>query len=91
MTEWDVVGVIIAIVGLLIAIGGPIIKLNTSITKLISKMDGMGESLADLTLRNSKSHERLWNHNEVQDKKLENHEQRILILEHTDKKGGEEQ
>ena len=82
MTQWDVVTVIIAIVGLALSVGAPIIKLNTSITKLTTKMDGMEEGIDELTARNSKSHERIWKHNEEQDKQIADHEKRIVILEH---------
>ncbi len=82
MTQWDVVTVIIAIVGLALSVGAPIIKLNTSITRLTTKIDGMEDSMDELTARNSKSHERLWQHNDKQDKEIADHEKRITVLEH---------
>ena len=81
MTEWEVFGVIVALITFAIAVGTPIIKLNTSITRLIDRLNNLDEGLDELTTKNSKSHERLWGHNEEQDKKLEDHEKRIYRLE----------
>lgn len=81
MTEWEVVGVIVVLVGFAISICTPIVKLNTSITRLVDKLNHLDEGLDDLTARNSKSHERLWKHNERQDETLVDHEKRIGILE----------
>lgn len=85
MTEWEVVGVIIALVGLVIAIGAPVLKLNTSITRLIAQLNNLDEGLDELTARNAKSHERLWRHNDEQDKTLKEHEKRIIVLEEKEK------
>ena len=81
MTEWQVVGVIVVIVGLIITIIGPIIKLNTSITMLTVTLKSMSGDIEELTVKNSKSHERLWVHNEEQDKMLNDHEKRLTIVE----------
>lgn len=81
MTQWEVFGVIVALVGFAISIGTPVIKLNTSITRLIDRLNTLDEGLDELTARNSKSHERIWKHNEEQDDKLNDHETRITILE----------
>lgn len=85
MTEWEVFGVIVTLVGFAIAIGTPIIKLNTSITKLIEGLHNLGEGMDELTEKNSKSHERIWKHNDEQDKQLGNHETRITLLEEKEK------
>lgn len=85
MTEWEVVGVIIALVGFAIAIGTPVIKLNTSITKLIFHIDNLDQGLEKLEAKNHESHSRIWKHNEEQDKELDNHEKRIIILEEKEK------
>lgn len=81
MNQWEVYLVIVSLVGFAIAVGTPIVKLNTSITRLITHMDAMDEGLDELTARNSKSHERLWKHNDEQDKQLADHEKRIYGLE----------
>ena len=81
MNEWNVVLVIISLVTIAFTIGTPIIKLNTSITKLITKLDALGKDFSDLEQRNHKSHERLWEKNEEQDKQLVDHENRIQRIE----------
>lgn len=81
MSEWEVVGVIVALLGLIAAIAGPLIKLNTSITTLTVTLKGLNEDINDLTVKNTKSHQRLWDHNEEQDKKLNDHEMRLTIVE----------
>lgn len=81
MTQWDVYLIIVSLVSFAIALGTPIIKLNTSITRLIERLHNLDEGMETLTAKNSKSHERLWSHNDDQDKKIEDHEKRIIILE----------
>lgn len=85
MTEWEVYLVIVSLVGFAIAVGTPIIKLNTSITRLIDRLNNLDENMDELTVRNSKSHERIWKHNEEQDKLLNEHEKRITVLEEKEK------
>ena len=81
MTEWGVVGVIIALAGFLAVVVKPLIALNTSITRLTAKMDGLGDDIDALTTKNTKSHDRMWQHNDKQDGALKDHEGRIVRLE----------
>ncbi len=87
MTEWGVVGVIIAVVGLFFTVGKPVITLNTSITKLTVTVDRLQKDyddlkkqahseVNDLAVKNSDSHRRIHD-------KLDDHEQRIIDLEHS--------
>ena len=85
VTEWEVYLVIVSLVGFAIAVGTPIIKLNTSITRLIDRLNNLDESMDELTVKNSKSHERLWNHNEKQDELIKDHGKRIIVLEEKEK------
>ncbi|WP_373118022.1 hypothetical protein [Holdemania massiliensis] len=86
MTEWGVVGVLIAVVGLFFTVGKPVINLNTSITKLTVTVDRLQKDyddlkkqahseVNDLAVKNSDSHRRIHD-------KLDDHEQRITDLEH---------
>jgi hypothetical protein len=81
MTEWGVVTVLIAVVGLAVTVGKPIITLNSTITKLNVLVDGIKSDVESLTAKNSESHARIWEHNEKQDAKLDDHERRIIVLE----------
>lgn len=81
MTEWGVVGVIVALVGLIAVLVKPMLSLNTSITKLTVMMEQFAENLTDLTGKNSKTHERLFGKLEEQETTLDDHETRITVLE----------
>ena len=75
MTEWGVVGVIVVLLGLLGTVTAPMIRLNDKFDTLDERLTGVSES-------NHASHRRLWEHEEMQDSKLHDHETRIQILEH---------
>lgn len=86
MSEWGVVGVLIAIVGLFFTVGKPVITLNTSITKLTVTVEQLQkdyddlkkqahEEVNDLAVKNADSHRRIHD-------KLDDHEHRIADLEH---------
>lgn len=81
MSEWGVIGVIITVIGLIITVCTPIIKLNTSITKLTSTIDALVKRVAKMEDNSHESHQRLWAHNEEQDKIIGDHEKRISIIE----------
>ena len=79
--EWEVFGVIAAIVGFLAVILPPLIRLNGSITRLTVTMERLAKDMDTQRERSRESHKRLWEHNEEQDERLNNHETRITKLE----------
>lgn len=81
MNEWGVVGVIIALVGLLATIIKPIVNLTKTITRLTVVVDRLEKGQTELHNDAHAAHKRLWDHNEKQDERIENHEQRINALE----------
>lgn len=81
MTEWGVVGVVAALVGLLGAVLPPILRLNASITRLTVSVEALTTDLRDLNDQNAQSHARLWAHSDAQDRRLAEHEQRIVRIE----------
>lgn len=81
MNEWTVVTVVIALVGLFMTVGAPIIKQTKTMTKLDATMEQLSEKLMALESRNTDAHRRIWNKNEEQDQKLNDHEIRIVKLE----------
>lgn len=81
MTEWEVVGVIIALVGLLAALLKPMISLTKSITELTTVVKGLQADLVEQRNHASESHKRIWAKNEEQDERLHDHEIRITRLE----------
>ena len=90
--EWTVVTVVIALVGLFLSVGKPIITLNSSITKLNMSIENLKaaqthqeDELKQHKIHAHESHQRLWDHNDKQDKKIDEHERRIAHLEVADK------
>ena len=81
MTEWGVVGVLIALVGFGVTVVKPLLALNSSIVRLTSRLDQMTDNLSEISERNTKSHDRLWKKNEEQDATLDDREHRITVLE----------
>lgn len=81
MNEWVVVTVIVVLAGLIISIAKPLISLNTILTTLSIAVDNLKANISDMNESNRKSHERIWDHNEEQDAKIEDHEKRITNLE----------
>ena len=79
--EWIVVTVIIALVGLIATIIKPVITLTKSITKLTVVVDNISDTFTEYKLKNNESHSRLWDHNTIQDKLLEEHDD--LLKDHT--------
>ena len=79
--EWEVFGVIVAIVGFLAMIMPPLIKLNGSITRLTVTMDRLVRDMDAQRERSHQAHARLWEHNDEQDERLNQHETRITKLE----------
>ena len=81
MNYWDVVVVIIALVGLFFTIGKPILTLISTMDKLSFTCSELSNKFGTFEKDNKDSHERLWEHNEIQDNALNDHEQRISHLE----------
>lgn len=76
MTEWGVVGVLIALAGFLSLIIKPVISLTKSITEL----NGNVKLFQNMFSQNDEEHDRLWKHNDVQDVKIEDHERKLASL-----------
>lgn len=81
MTEWGVVGVIIALVGLIASIIKPIISLTKSITELTVVVRELKSDMATQKSSSHETHRRIWEHEGEQDKKISDHETRIGRLE----------
>lgn len=81
-TEAIILTVLGSLVTLFVSIGVPVIRLNTTIQKFCDKVEFIDEELEELTTRNSKSHDRIWRHNDKQDEKLEEHDKLLTKHEH---------
>lgn len=81
MTEWQVITALITLIGGAAVIVRPILNLTKAITELTSTCKQLDRQFSDFEDHNRESHRRLWDHNDKQDKILQRHENRILILE----------
>ena len=80
--EWIVVTVILALAGLVATVVKPVVSLTQSITKLTVVVERLEGELEEQARHSHESHKRLWDHSEDQDRQLQDHEQRIGMLEH---------
>lgn len=81
MNEWAVFGVIVAVAGFLAVVVPPIVSLTKSITRLTVVVEGLSNDLANQKKQSIESHKKLWNHNNEQDERINDHETRIRLLE----------
>ena len=59
MTEWGVVGVLIALAGLFLTVGSPILKLNSTMARLDSNLRFQSKEIASNKADNDESHREL--------------------------------
>jgi uncharacterized protein YoxC len=81
MAEWDVVLVIVSLIGLFAVVAKPLAKAVKAMTELTVAMEQMRKSMDGLAADNKESHKRIWEHNQIQDGKINDHEFRIHDLE----------
>ena len=68
-------------VGFMSTVISPLMKLSKTMTELNVNMQNLNQAMNTLTSHNTESHRRIWEHNEEQDSKIENHEKRITKIE----------
>ena len=78
---WEIVAGLFVLIGGIVSIVMPIVKLTKSITELTVKVDDFARQIEQQSVRSKETHKRLWEHNEEQDDKLQEHEIRISNLE----------
>lgn len=81
MTEWGVVLVISALLGLFVVVAKPVVSLTQAITKLTATVESIKADFDSMSLKNTESHRRIWDHNDEQDKQIMDHDRRITRLE----------
>jgi cell division protein FtsL len=74
---WEIFVGIAALVSFMIAVITPMLKLNNTITKANDHLESLQSALNDFKTSNEKSHKRIWDHNDEQDKKLEELDNRV--------------
>lgn len=78
--DWTVIAGVAALVGLIGGVVAQMLKLNTSITQLTVVVNGIVKGFDKLTDKNDDAHKEI-------NEKLDDHETRILIIEHSGKEG----
>ena len=78
---WEIFLGIVALVSFMITVISPLMKLSKTMTELNINMQNLNQAMNTLTSNNTESHRRIWEHNEEQDSKIENHEKRITKIE----------
>lgn len=81
MTEWGVVGVIIALSGIFVTVGKPIVKLISVMERLTNVCNELNSKFEKFQIDNKESHKRIWEHNKKQDDIINDHEKRLHVLE----------
>lgn len=81
----EMIGLIVVSLGSLLGVGVIIVK---PILQVVKTMTALNESIKALTekfktfeVNNHDDHKRIWQHNEKQDAELQEHGERILLLE----------
>ena len=85
MTEWGVVGILITLVGFALTIGKPIITLNSTIVRVITKMEDFERRFKADREESTKVHNEIIEHAAEQEKRIADHEIRIVKLEEHNK------
>lgn len=85
MNESEMIGLMVISMGTILGVGVVVVKPILQVVKSITELN---ESIKNLTGKvnifeaaNDKAHKRMWEHNEEQDNKLQDHEKRLSIIE----------
>lgn len=84
MTQWEVFLTIVAILGFCITIfkiSSYFNRLDNTIATLNVGISVLNKAVEEIAEHNTESHKRLWDHNEKQDERINDHEARIRKME----------
>lgn len=84
MSEWDVFVAVSGILAFCVTVYKICVvfnNLNTSVQVLIGEAKRLSDEMRETREDNKESHRRIWAHNDLQDKQLNDHEKRISIIE----------
>lgn len=81
MTEWQVVGVIVALIGLVASIITPMLRLNSTIATLTAAVKENSKALERHEIHSREAHKRLHGRIDEVEDKVDDHESRITVLE----------
>ena len=90
MSTNETIGLVIAALGTIAGTGGaiaaPLIKNVKAMTELNASIKNLTEKFKSFEVNNHDDHKRIWQHNDKQDETLQEHGERILLLESEMKK-----
>ena len=81
MTEWQVVGVIVALIGLVASLVTPMLRLNSTIATLTAAVKDNSNASARHEKHPREPHTRLHGRIDEVEDKVDDHESRITVLE----------
>lgn len=85
MNESEMIGLIVVSLGTILGVGvivvKPMLQVVKSMTELNESIKTLASKLSQLEISNLEAHKRIWNHNDEQDEKLQDHELRIKLME----------
>lgn len=90
MNEWNVIVMLITLGGGIIALVRPIVTLTKAITELTVTCKNLDGQFAAMQNKNTESHRRIWEHNDEQDERLNDHETRLQNIEHGERRNTHE-
>lgn len=80
MNEWTIFLTVGTIITFCAAVVKPIVNLTSSITKLTQVVENLQLNVSETTKAGKDGRQKLWSHNEEQDKKLSEHDR--IIADH---------
>ena len=86
----ELIVMIVTLGGGIIALVRPIVTLTKAITELTVTCKNLDGQFAAMQNKNTESHIRIWEHNDEQDKKLNDHEARLQNIEHGERRNTHE-
>lgn len=78
---WEIFLGIVALFGFIVTVVKTILPLTNAVTLLTEQMKEMGDDIKELNTKKTEAHKRLWDHNDKQDKTLEEHALRLHDLD----------
>lgn len=82
--EWQVFLTITSLLAFVSAVTVPLLKLNKTMTRLDINVENLNSIVEKNEKKSKENHTRLWEHNELQDKRLDDHEKRLHDLDKKD-------
>ena len=78
---WEIVAGMVTLLGFVITVVKTVIPLTNAITLLTEKTAELSSKMEDMDEKKTKAHKELWVYNKKQDKRLDEHAQRLHDLD----------